>query len=1092
MEPMRLLRSFFSEATLNRGMAYAEDNRVSELELEPYGPIKGAEQWLLHAEVEGERDKVYHISLLLLLDKGHLVRLSANCSCPVGNYCKHAVAALLVWLWQEPLLVEGQSPAPRLGSSRREDRLPRPEFLELAELKVAGEERYRLSLEPLGGGYGYLLKRPGLGLRLWRQRRLKSGAWSKPQMVNWRTWEPSILFGTPQLPAEFCSLMVRLSFLPELGNNLGLDRTSGSWLLPELLATGLLHWQEDETPLRLGPARPGQLHWVNEEPGKWRLALTPVGEATSLLPFYPFWYRDSLTGEVGPVEQELHPSWFDWVLNRRLLLDADLLFLCQSELGSALPACPLPVASAPAQSRLSFKAMDKSQYPVNSRRPFWVAVLEFDYDGDWLPAARPVPMQSKLGDRLHYRHLQTETRWLARLADLGLVGWGQRLDLPQLAQDRHQRLVPSPLESVQSNLSFWQELSRQIPALRRQGLQVDWPAEFGAEPEWLEASDWLIDVEEQPQSDWFELKLGVQLGSERLDLLPALKSLLANRPDLERFEHSADADWPLALPDGRVLSVPQAKLKLWLKPILGQPPASDALRLPRWQAADLAELEASGRWLGSESIRRLAERLAHFEGIEPVEAPAALQTQLRPYQLQGLGWLQFLREYDLAGVLADDMGLGKTVQTLAHLLLEQQHGRLDRPALVVAPTSLLPNWRSESARLAPSLKVVTLHGSKRDQQWALVPEAQLVLISYPLLARDQKLLSQQPFHLVVFDEAQQLKTPSTQQYKAALTIQARHRLALTGTPLENHLGELWSLFQQLLPGLLGSQADFKRQFRTPIEQGDSERQQLLAQRVRPFILRRHKREVVTELPDKTEIPVWLELTEAQRDLYEAQRLALDAELRKQIESSGLANSQIHILAALLRLRQICCDPALVEVAQAGSAKLDWLEQTLPELIEEGRRVLIFSQFTQLLGRVERLLGRLKLEFVSLTGDTRDRELPVVRFQRLEVPVFLLSLKAGGTGLNLTAADTLIHLDPWWNPAVTEQATARAWRIGQTNEVFVYKLYTLGTVEEKILALQQRKQAIADNLLAGSLEQAKLDASELRALLSPVTDPESPQ
>jgi SNF2 family DNA or RNA helicase len=407
------------------------------------------------------------------------------------------------------------------------------------------------------------------------------------------------------------------------------------------------------------------------------------------------------------------------------------------------------------------------------------------------------------------------------------------------------------------------------------------------------------------------------------------------------------------------------------------------------------------------------------------------------------------------------------------------------------------NWRREAERFAPSLKVLLLHGPDRSAHFREMGGHDLVLTTYPLLPRDLGVLSACAFHLLILDEAQAIKNPRSKAAHAARALDARHRLCLTGTPLENHLGELWALVDFLLPDVLGDERRFRRVFRNPIERlGDAVRQEQLRRRVAPFLLRRTKEAVAAELPPKTEILREVPLAPDQRDLYETLRLALHEKVRAEVERKGMARSGILILDALLKLRQACCDPRLVALESArrvkGSAKLDLLMTLLPELLEEGRRVLLFSQFTSMLALIEEALMkggmRENEDFVKLTGRTRNRALPVDRFQAGEVPLFLISLKAGGSGLNLTAADTVIHYDPWWNPAAERQATDRAHRIGQDKPVFVYKLLTEGTVEQRVAALQARKQALADAMLAGGGAAAgSLSAEDLDLLFAPVTE-----
>jgi SNF2 family DNA or RNA helicase len=472
-----------------------------------------------------------------------------------------------------------------------------------------------------------------------------------------------------------------------------------------------------------------------------------------------------------------------------------------------------------------------------------------------------------------------------------------------------------------------------------------------------------------------------------------------------------------------------------------------------------------------------------------------LRATLRDYQLDGLSWMQFLREYDLGGILADDMGLGKTVQTLAHILTEKEAGRLTSPALVIAPTSLMTNWQEEAARFTPGLKVLLLQGKERIDLFDQIEQADLVLTTYALLPRDEEKLREHHYHLVILDESHYIKNTRSKAAQTAGMLNARHRLCLTGTPLENHLGELWSQFHFLLPGLLGDEKVFNSQFRHPIErQDDPVRRSLLNRRIKPFLLRRTKDNVAKELPPKTEMVRRIEISGPQRDLYETVRLAMDKKVREEIDRKGVARSQIVILEALLKLRQVCCDPRLVKAlpakknSSAVSAKLIDLMQMVDDLLEEGRKILVFSQFTSMLGLIEEELDARKIPYAILTGETRDRAAQVAAFQQGAVPIFLISLKAGGVGLNLTAADTVIHYDPWWNPAAENQATDRAWRIGQDKPVFVYKLIAKGTLEEKIQLLQQKKSELAQSILAeGESQKMALTQEDLQAIFAPLEE-----
>jgi SNF2 family DNA or RNA helicase len=601
----------------------------------------------------------------------------------------------------------------------------------------------------------------------------------------------------------------------------------------------------------------------------------------------------------------------------------------------------------------------------------------------------------------------------------------------------------------------------------------------------------------------------MEVEGQRIDLAPLIANLL--RKDKRWLDAVAivaiedDAIVSLRAPGGRRFHAQAAPLKAMMLALLDllKPAELDKglpLRLNEWDAERIRciEEEAPGRWQihGDAGLKALGRRLLAAGAPAALPQPGGLGLELRPYQLHGLAWLQYLREQGLAGILADDMGLGKTAQALAHLWVEKQAGRLDRPALVILPTSLLFNWQQEAARIAPGLRVQAWHGAGRAAG-APLADADVVLTTYSLVWRDLRALSAQPWHLLILDEAQAVKNAHARAARALRRLQARHRLALTGTPLENHLGELWSLFDLLMPGLLGDSRSFARHWRKPIEVNrDGPRARLLAARVRPFILRRLKTEVAAELPPLTEMVRRVPLLGQQKQLYESVRVAADHMVRRILVRDGFTpTSLISVLDAMLKLRQVCCDPLLLKGVQTPPgverAKLEWLREHLPDFVAQGRRLLVFSQFTEMLDLIAALLGELGLPHLRLTGQTAAaaRGDVVRRFQAREQPILLASLKAGGVGLNLTAADTVIHIDPWWNPAVQAQASARAHRIGQDQPVFVYQLVADGSIEERMLELQARKRALADGLLGhddgGAL--SKFNAAELNLLLAPLED-----
>ncbi len=681
--------------------------------------------------------------------------------------------------------------------------------------------------------------------------------------------------------------------------------------------------------------------------------------------------------------------------------------------------------------------------------------------------------------------LSTEVLSNFELSVVARLVYGEKGSSP-LAYVQDQRLIPlaesgknlrdSPPIVIQRNESEERQLLQKLQ--RELQLQSGRPVEFGAHAalEFMErAKGWEIEGEGlrvfcrkptlEPQliveGRRFEAHFGIQFEGKSFSADPA-----------RVFQAWRDGHDSVPLIEGGWAQLPRDWLRRFGKTLQNLLEARDENReLAPHQMPELARVFEEVGQVAPISLQKLREKLENFSGIPEYPLPADLQATLRSYQRAGVNWLCFLRESNLGGLLADDMGLGKTLQAICAL-----KGR----SLVVAPTSVLHNWASELERFRPSLRVSVYHGGQRE----LSKSADVILTTYALARIDQDLIAAEIWETVVLDEAQNIKNPHSQVSRAIHRIQADFRITLSGTPIENRLDDLWSQFQFVNPGFLGSYENFQESYVRPIARADLKAAERLRTRVKPFILRRLKREVAPELPPRTESVLRAELSREERDVYESVLAATRKEVVAKL-SEGKAGSMMQALEALLRLRQACCHRALLPGQLAkGSSKVDLLLETLQESLEEGHRSLIFSQWTSYLDLIAAELAARNIRYSRIDGSTQDRSRIVQEFQASDgPPLMLLSLKAGGVGLTLTAADHVFIMDPWWNPSVEDQAADRAHRIGQENPVLIHRLICSETVEEKILILQKKKQDLARSVLDGAEGASSLSREDIMELLS---------
>lgn len=1116
---METIKETFEPKDFHRGRTYWREGAVSQLAVSADGRD-------ITALVRGTHPKPYKVHIkveTVVMPRSGTSRvvLHTACSCPVSLDCKHAAAvchaALIApsnvqsdavpnkmlqlvetlpqHLQKTMVLPQPTSPLDKWlndldGQAQQSD----DPSLAPAKKPIKNKEQviYSLSI----GRDSWPGAKDHLKLEVFVASMLKDGSFSsRTRTISFdhlstttaKYIDPTDPFIGNLLKAAGNSFAAALQSPPALPEAVNL-------LIPKIVETGRCFFRTNKdapfaNPLQLGQPLAASLGWKMEPNGAQLPAMVLPEEAAAtcmILPATQPWYVDTASHQIGMVELAAGEG-----LARKFL--------------AGPPVLPDAVEGVARRIREA-KLEDKIAVPV---------MLEVKTLNNYRPTPRlrleARKLEAEEEEFLKYRHdnnsvvsghvvlahldfdyaghiiRQKDSREVLRQQEgnqVTLIPRNTKIEAHFNAALDKALAVPTTPSWDDDPRFLWMEfLAEEVPKLAKAGWHVAKDDAFDSLFTLLTADEadgaWEAGLKQQEAGEWwFALDLGIMVEGQRVALLPLLVQALKKlrEPTSEAIEKMArNGKLYVTLEDGRNLALPFERVKdilLTLVELYDQPLNPDGtLNVPIDLATALTRIESATkmRWLGGEKLLRLIERLKTFSGLVEILPPRGLKATLRPYQREGLNWLQFLRDYGLGGILADDMGLGKTIQTLAHILTEKEAGRMDAPCLIICPTSLVPNWQDEAAKFAPGLKVVALHGKDRASRFGEIAGADLVLTTYPLLPRDADTLLPINWHLLVLDEAQAIKNPATKATQLVCEMQARHRLCLTGTPIENHLGEAWSHFAFLMPGMLGSHKDFNKRFRLPIEKHkDAGRQGVLARRLKPFILRRNKAEVAKELPPKTEIIHHVEFESGQRDLYETVRLTMHQKVQEAVQAKGFNRSRIIILDALLKLRQICCDPRLIKLTGAkkvkGSAKLESLMEMLPDMIEEGRRVLLFSQFTSMLDLIKPELDKTNIPFVEIRGDTTDRKTPVTQFQSGKVPLFLISLKAGGTGLNLTAADTVIHFDPWWNPAVENQATDRAHRLGQDKPVFVYKFIAKGTVEERIQELQNRKRHLATALL----------------------------
>ncbi len=1103
----------FNRIILTRSKAYTSERFINRV---VFGDYPKNQQVFVESIVHGTSPTPYLVKIQFRLQYGFW-NIEPNCTCPVGSCCKHA-AALLSFISLHLIKDDGNissSSIPQLS----------PELSEwLKEIEKASETTRAQSTAPLvkpeNRFLAYCIEQPLYS---------RSNKLNFVMRVGTRQKDGSAIISESRAnadPSKPPKYMVREDLLVaslyhqryrklHLWNDMSLEGRDWDDILEAANATGRLFYgiesygkkhSKDYRAASLGPGMAVEATWLNSPDGSARPVLRCENPDIVILPTLPPRYFDPTTATLGLLESELPTAVLAAWQNGPVISSNNLAAVSTRFSTISAAVLPAPVKmetetrpASPPQPRL--RVYSRVFGGKWDQQTHTVGQLSFRYaDSPLLSPLTKGLAQSHVeiydGKRIVWpRNFKAESTLAKRLMSVGFIALSEIVAPVHLDAAALYSCLPADPQPTEKLAWLHLLASPEMQALRDAGWTIELDPKAGLTTH--DATEFFPAIEADPDHgiDWFRFDITFELGGKKLSLIPIIADAIrqdfpsADSPDLPEF-----IALPCENPEDGFIRFPARRLMEMVDQVRhlfhGDSSAAGPLRVDRLAAAGVADTLAIDSSETTRALAKLGHSLKNITTLPPAAIPKTLRAELRQYQAEGYRWLQFLAAHGLHGILADDMGLGKTVQTLAHLAAERAK-KPGIPSLVIAPTSVVPNWAEEAAKFTPKLKVLVLQGLERAALFDQIQKADLVITSYPLLTRDFEQLSKQDWHLLILDEAQYIKNPKALAAQNACKLKAAHRVCLSGTPMENHLGELWSLMRFLMPGFLSDEKTFNTHLRRPIERDRSSDAQLaLNRRISPLILRRTKDQVATELPAKTEIIHGIDLTKKQTDLYESVRAAMDKRVRDAIAAKGLAKSHIIVLDALLKLRQICCHPQLLKSPAAqkitDSAKLDYLTtELLPTLIEEGRRILLFSTFTSMLALIEKHLEKEKIPYLKLTGQTQDRASLVKKFQTGEIPIFLISLKAGGTGLNLTAADTVIHYDPWWNPAAENQATDRAHRIGQTKPVFVHKLVCRGTIEDRILDLQKHKSALVEALLSDETSKLKIDAETLSHLLSPL-------
>ena len=1107
---------YFDSASISRAAGYANERDIKNVE---WIDLAGTGEIIVTASVQGSRRKPYETSLVFHESRS-IWDLEAECTCQVGPYCKHA-AAMLQLLKKK---LSTPAPDPGLFPVRQQAALEPSLAIWLRDLEsvsraAAAVPEVKMKSPSDSRFLAYCIEEPrdghrkGLHLALRVGNRLKDGT---VRIMG------GLAAADPSKPPQYMAredIMLTTLYRQRIRRYSGwgtmmIEGPGWDELLEGALATGRVYFgregedyrgSSDYRPVTAGKPESVEAIWETLPDGSARPILRGSRQGLLLLPTVPPRYFDMEESVIGSVASNL-PAAVLSAWTRGPIVRAE-----------NVPDVIERLAAVPAISLPSPVPIETETRPVLEPHPFlrvyrhvfadmWqrivmiIGELTFVY-GDSprlysLPNNGPREHSAMMaGKRVIWpRDFRAERAAEKILLGTSLVPLSKLIQQNFLRDSTRHAVVPARPFPTQELV--WIELlgGAEFEKLRSMGWTIEVDPAAGLTTREVTGFVPAIETDTDHGIDWFRFDASYEIDGKSFSLIPVIAEAIAKNflpadsPDLPEFiavRCDNPEDGFIRFPARQLMEIVDQVRHLFHGAVGDGP-----VRMDRIAAAGVADSLAIDSSETTRTLARFGRGLRDIRELPAVEIPSTVHASLRPYQQEGFRWLQFLASHGLHGILADDMGLGKTLQTLTHLAAEQAK-QPGKPSLVVAPTSVVPNWAAEAEKFVPGLKTLTLHGPNRSADFSRIADVDVVFTSYPLLGRDFEELSKHDWHALVLDEAQHIKNPKAVTAQSACKLKAAHRLCLSGTPMENHLGELWSLMRFLMPGFLGDEKSFNTRIRKPIERDRSRDAQLaLNRRVSPLILRRTKDQVATELPAKTEIIHGIDLHKKQSDLYESVRASMDKRVREAIAERGLSKSHIIVLDALLKLRQICCHPHLLKnsaaAASADSAKLDYLTgELLPTLLEEGRRILLFSQFTSMLALIEAHLEKEKIPFLKLTGDTKDRAKLVKTFQGGSIPVFLISLKAGGTGLNLTAADTVIHYDPWWNPAAENQATDRAHRIGQTKPVFVHKLVCRGTIEDRILELQKHKSALVEALLSDDTAKLKIDAETLSHLLAPL-------